>query len=827
MVLSPTTALLAIQDNQDNCYIYDLHLRLKISQIYIKSGVYTYFLHPLKRQIIFSNEEGIYKQDVQSTVATKVVNGPLGKFALSPDGNYIAYANFADSQIKTVHYPNGESSGTLPLPLNKFQWIQNIFFNTDSKGILVEAQKVPPIHGPAGNDSFSLYYFPAARDTVFCIDRGVEQYNKIAFSPDSKLVAFSTYSKRPISIFRLDNTMNPYRTIDYATLVQPLDSTLRRRLVNTPQIISMSSDLFFIDEAALGICINNRKILRYDLSSKRCDTYKTAEQPVAEVLYPPTGNVYVEMNRMNYFEISMKEPDQPLLHITNRYFDPIAILPVTGQKTLFLTSRDARLIDLNTMKIDSTWNVGVSAKPLFQYYGSLKLFMYAAFRAGGEAIMATQLPATPGTPPSILLQTNANSYFYQFIADPARHLLITAGTDPAVPRGPNARNIVLQIAHTNGQQEIFVNRVFPRADFRKLLYDSIHQQAYLFFNSPDNLFQQYIFRIPTIANKEGETFEYSSPRFEDATIDPARGVLYTTFQETAGKSRFIVRDLATMEVDTVIPLSNIENKVAVDYTGDRVIIGDGQGILSRYDPGTKKITHLFNSSEGAVQYLEFTGDGRLVTIGKEGGVSYWNLKDSALLGSIFLLDSANFIFVDKRGYYMSTRAGTKSITFRMDSTISLVDQYDPYFNRPDIVLSELDSTSNKERIGLYVKLLDKRWKRDSLPPDPEFDYRKLPVLRIQNGSLLPLVSNKSKFDLELLAGDDRYIVQYLNLWINNVPVFGTKGMYLNLKAGSRKVIHLPVELSRGENKIEVSVLNSAHQESIRALQWITYVPKRP
>jgi hypothetical protein len=68
---------------------------------------------------------------------------------------------------------------------------------------------------------------------------------------------------------------------------------------------------------------------------------------------------------------------------------------------------------------------------------------------------------------------------------------------------------------------------------------------------------------------------------------------------------------------------------------------------------------------------------------------------------------------------------------------------------------------------------------------------------------------------------------HLNIWVNEVPLYGAKGIDLSYDKKNVFDTTITITLSEGENKIETSVTNSNGIESYRAPLYVKYVPSNP
>ena len=162
---------------------------------------------------------------------------------------------------------------------------------------------------------------------------------------------------------------------------------------------------------------------------------------------------------------------------------------------------------------------------------------------------------------------------------------------------------------------------------------------------------------------------------------------------------------------------------------------------------------------------------------------------------------------------MGTSNGADNLHFLYGSyTVYPFEQFDLRLNRPDVVLGRLGAPP--EAITIAKELREKRLKRmgvteDMLKPDfhlPEISFAKE----------LPVATDSRDLSLQIKATDSKYPLERLRVYVNDVPVNGKDGETLRALNTQSLDRSIPVNLSAGENKIQVSVLNSAGAESLYA-----------
>ncbi|MCE9588122.1 MAG: hypothetical protein K8R57_07395 [Verrucomicrobia bacterium] len=191
--------------------------------------------------------------------------------------------------------------------------------------------------------------------------------------------------------------------------------------------------------------------------------------------------------------------------------------------------------------------------------------------------------------------------------------------------------------------------------------------------------------------------------------------------------------------------------------------------------------------------------------------------------SIFPSNNGNVVFVLKDKSYMLLGKNNSTVAFADKLKSYPLEQFDLRLNRPDIVLDRLGAP--KEAVEAAKSLREKRLKRMGVTEEmlkPDFH---LPELQIVGD--VPATTSKDLLDLQIKATDDKYPLDRLRVYVNNVPVNGRDGELLRDQKTQSFEKTIPIKLAAGRNKIQLSVLNSAGAESLYANAEVNCTAERP
>ena len=91
----------------------------------------------------------------------------------------------------------------------------------------------------------------------------------------------------------------------------------------------------------------------------------------------------------------------------------------------------------------------------------------------------------------------------------------------------------------------------------------------------------------------------------------------------------------------------------------------------------------------------------------------------------------------------------------------------------------------------------------------------LPEIKIENFEEIPSLHKQGSINLKLNLKDSKYKLDRINIWVNDVAIYGTNGISLRDKNVQEYTTDLEVFLAKGNNKVQVSVLNQAGAESYK------------
>jgi WD40 repeat protein len=257
--------------------------------------------------------------------------------------------------------------------------------------------------------------------------------------------------------------------------------------------------------------------------------------------------------------------------------------------------------------------------------------------------------------------------------------------------------------------------------------------------------------------------------------------------------------------------------------------------ISKFSPDSKYV--ITSPQDGTAMLWDVLSGKKLITIDLEGGLAYGiNWKDSMIFSSnnsmlsfynIFTgggeysfssIDSNGYIWLLSNGYYMADKNSIAKLYYVIGLQTLGFDQLDIKYNRPDIVLNTLGNIYGKKDTNLiksYYRAYSKRIKKLNIDTSSFENGFSIPESKFLNRNDIDYDQTQSTIKLHISGIDSIYFLDRFNVWINDVPVFGQKGVFLRNQRSYSFDTLISVELSVGENKIETSVTNVNGTESYR------------
>ena len=256
---------------------------------------------------------------------------------------------------------------------------------------------------------------------------------------------------------------------------------------------------------------------------------------------------------------------------------------------------------------------------------------------------------------------------------------------------------------------------------------------------------------------------------------------------------------------SAVAINSQENLLAVSYLDTTVVI---------YEiPSGKKLQTIRGHDLPATSLVFRGKNNMLITAAPDSKIIFWDPTTGEQLGTMAAVDSTDFIITTPDNYYFATRGALKKVAFRKGRKTFPFEQFDLKFNRPDIVFRKLDLASNAQ-IKMYYLAYQKRLQKAGFTEAMLGDDLYLPEVEVVNKYNLPILKYDDTLSFVISAKDEKYTLNRINIYVNDVSVYGSKGFSLADKPRN-KLQRVTLKLSQGINRIQVSVTNDKGMESMR------------
>lgn len=287
---------------------------------------------------------------------------------------------------------------------------------------------------------------------------------------------------------------------------------------------------------------------------------------------------------------------------------------------------------------------------------------------------------------------------------------------------------------------------------------------------------------------------------------------------TDGKRLISASDDRTIKIwsmDKIAAINNNDTAISVaDYCKRMKIYPVFKKIFKQIYVETESLTP---TKEAWLKVIDKLGDNDYTCFTFKNKFSELFSIDVYPLVSVFVDENGDWIIWNEDGYFTSSKKGSKYVGYHVnqgkdkESKYFPFEQFDLKYNRPDIILKDLSMVTD-DVIKAYYLAYQKRLKRMGVNENELSDDIHLPELAINNYNFN---NEKQEVTVNLSAVDSKYELDRLNVFVNDVPVYGTQGISIKSKTLRDYSTSLDFKLGPGKNKVQISVLNTKGAESLK------------
>jgi|GEM_PF-2893676 len=268
----------------------------------------------------------------------------------------------------------------------------------------------------------------------------------------------------------------------------------------------------------------------------------------------------------------------------------------------------------------------------------------------------------------------------------------------------------------------------------------------------------------------------------------------------------------------VLSFNEKEDSLIVFYSGTN----SNRILYKKYalTSGLAGVTHEIKGVEFMADMMVSVIDRYMLIRNADGEINVVDVDAKKLLYRLTLTGADDYLLYTPDNYYLATKNAINAVRFNKSDASFPFRQFDLIYNRPDIVLSRM-GTADPALVDSYRRAYEKRVKKMGFRQEQLSADARLPELLISSPDL-PFETNQSLISLQVKASDKQYDLDRINVWVNDVPLFGVRGIELRGKKTRETVQDIAVPLSYGNNKIEISCYNEKGLESLLEEVEINY-----
>ncbi|MFN6092427.1 MAG: caspase domain-containing protein, partial [Bacteroidota bacterium] len=275
-----------------------------------------------------------------------------------------------------------------------------------------------------------------------------------------------------------------------------------------------------------------------------------------------------------------------------------------------------------------------------------------------------------------------------------------------------------------------------------------------------------------------------------------------------------------------------------DSRRSAIIVGDSMEIMALSTSGKFYWFNLINASysnyydiflyRNILKNLNLNVDLNEINIKKTPFII--NSKNNIQLASYIDLENSNWLIkLDNSPYYMCSKDASKLLHY-VTPNLKVIgfEQLDPVYNRPDIVLDSIGryfGGADQELVLNYRQTQEKRIYRLGLNKELLGKEIAVPSAEIIDADRIKYENNKGKLKIKVAANDSKYPLRKFNIYINEVPYYGSTGISIAQLKTQEWDTTLTIPLNVGRNKIQVSIMNELGLENFKYSTYVNYTPK--
>ncbi len=202
------------------------------------------------------------------------------------------------------------------------------------------------------------------------------------------------------------------------------------------------------------------------------------------------------------------------------------------------------------------------------------------------------------------------------------------------------------------------------------------------------------------------------------------------------------------------------------------------------------------------QYLN--GTSSLAALTMEGNILLFDTTNLEPIGNMGISGERGFYYFINNNYYFASKEALRSMSYSINNQAIPIEQFDYYFNRPDLVMEQMpfaDSTL----ISLYRRALTKR---KISYENFNIDSYEIPTVNLVVP--LPIETNQNEIQAQFKAKGSGTVLDKIILSTNGIILYE-----INNINKIDTIISFNISLNAGKNLISIEAINKKGIKSIR------------
>lgn len=311
--------------------------------------------------------------------------------------------------------------------------------------------------------------------------------------------------------------------------------------------------------------------------------------------------------------------------------------------------------------------------------------------------------------------------------------------------------------------------------------------------------------------EEADSIAYPVTSFDDRS-----------FSVSADQTTLTIKKGKVVTGKVKLDITNGSYHMVQTFVNEKYLVsGAAYGCINAYDLNGELVSELVGH-ESDMRGLAVSDDGQFLISGSiDQTIRIWRTDQIGVLKviypivSLFVGTNNEWVIWNEEGYFASSKKGASYVGYHVNQGRTKAAKYYPFeqfdikYNRPDIIMENLGMIDSSI-IDLYHSAYLKRLKRMGIDEDALSGSMNVPTLKLKFEPPF-----KGKMNITVNATDTLYQLKSLQIYINDVPVYGRNGLDLSQENSQTLSKTLSVDLMSGLNKIQVSVTNEAGVESLK------------